>query len=109
MSRDDAHPALHSPGVPHQQLATGGPGHYVPEGWEDLNRGICPCGEVVFWSEGLDQWLPARAFRVLVLTPDEITALRRSQMPTLLKEQIEQQLDLQDEVEGYTKEANDGK
>lgn len=95
MSRDDAHPALHTPPLePHNV-------HYVPEGWEDFDRGVCPCGEVVVWNESGNIWLVARDYRVLVMSPDEVALLRRSLIPS----GVRAQLALQDEIESYEEAA----
>ncbi len=68
-----SHPALH-PGITHDYPGPE-PGHFVPEGWEELNRGICPCGEVVTWNGPSDQWVPDRSMKVLVLTGQELSRI----------------------------------
>lgn len=107
--RDDAHPALHSPTAgdhrsvfisPHSNIMGNSPSlkdHFVPEGWEDHNRGICPCGEVVVWNESGQVWLKARDYRVLVMSPDEVALLRRGLIPS----EVRAQLALQDEMTEY--------
>lgn len=59
---------------------TAGNPHFVPEGWEDLDRGICPgCGLTVSWcAEGVESplapegWYHDETLTVLVLTEDEV-------------------------------------
>lgn len=52
---------------------TTGNDHYVPEGWDELERGICPrCGQTVRWDETTDAWVVDDSLTVLVLTEDEI-------------------------------------
>lgn len=52
--------------------ADGSVRHYVPEDWEDLDRGICPeCGRTVRWDEGADAWVLDPSLTVLVLTEEE--------------------------------------
>lgn len=68
------HQALHD-GIPHNYPEPGNPGHFVPEGWDDLDRGICPCGEIVVWDEATDRWNPDRSMVVLVLTAIEAKQL----------------------------------
>jgi hypothetical protein len=129
MSRDDAHPALHTPPIGlHSNTMGNGPEvklHYVPEGWEDFDRGICPCGEVVVWKEGDEivvpgnemanvpdimaggQWVPDRTMRVLVLTPTErlavmdMLALSYDGDVPETRDEVMRQLQLQDETEGF--------
>ena len=50
--------------------------HFVPEGWEDTDRGICPaCGQTVRWmaydDEGGGRWEPDGTLTVLVVTEEE--------------------------------------
>ena len=55
---------------------TTGPDHFVPEHWEDLNRGICPrCGRTVVWDEAKDRWIPDPHLTVFVLTQEECEKL----------------------------------
>lgn len=69
MSLDTAHPALHTPPMlPHED-------HYVPDGWDGIERGICPCGEAVTWDAEVDRWEVDRTLVVLVLTHDETLAI----------------------------------
>lgn len=111
MSRDNAHPALHTPPVGrHQSDPTR---HFVPEGWEDFDRGLCPCGEAVIWDATQDRWVVDRSLRVLVLTPDEVKALTAmdSRDPTYtagLVETIVRQIGLQDEVLHHESAGLDG-
>lgn len=54
-----------------------GPDHFVPEGWDDLNRGICPrCGLTVVWNPEVEQWLPSDDLVVLVLHREEFQKIR---------------------------------
>jgi hypothetical protein len=101
VSRDIAHPALHTPPFdPH--IA-----HFVPEGWEDFDRGLCPCGEAVTYDNENEMWVPDRSLRVLVLTKDEASAVLDMVLVEDGDDQSEErmavqaQLDLQDEIEGY--------
>lgn len=94
MSRDMAHPALHTPPLRRRHK------HFVPEGWETLDRGCCPCGEVVVWDENRDRWQPDRTMRVLVLTPAEIKRLPMIEIDILVPT-IGYQLELQNEVQSY--------
>lgn len=51
--------------------------HFVPEAWEDLNRGICPqCGRTVRWEERLTAWVVDPSLTVLVLTDEEVRHVR---------------------------------
>lgn len=46
--------------------------HYVPEGWDELDRGLCPhCGQTVTWNEEAERWDLDPTLTVLVLTKDE--------------------------------------
>lgn len=50
--------------------------HFVPEGWEDLDRGICPgCGCTVTWNHHTAEWVLEPALTVLVLGQGEIEVL----------------------------------
>jgi hypothetical protein len=92
--RDDAHPGLHRPfGEGHSQDK-----HFVPEGWEDTNRGACPCGELVRWDEETDGWVPDRTLRLLVLERDEANAVDwwMTKAETELGREIHTQLALQE-------------
>lgn len=115
MSRDNAHPALHTPPErqhisPHSNIMGNDPElrkHFVPEGWEDFDRGICPCGEVVVWNASNDRWVANRQMRVLVLTQRETAAVedmlalgKDDDVPTT-RDMVHRQLELQDEVEAY--------
>lgn len=82
MSINVLHPALYA--NPGYHLVSGDNGelpdgelarHFVPEGWEELDRGICPCGEVVAWDEKAEVWVPDRSLRVLILTQAETETL----------------------------------
>ena len=86
---------------------TTGPDHFVPEFWEDLNRGICPrCGRTVTWNEERDRWLPDDSLTVLVLTEEEIDtiALVAAGLPSFKKtglpEMIRRQYDLNRDLDG---------
>ena len=47
--------------------------HFVPEGWDEINRGICPrCGKPVSWNEAIDQWMHDPTLTVLILTRHEM-------------------------------------
>lgn len=73
--------------------------HYVPEGWEEANVGVCPhCDNTVRWDEDGESWVTDRTLRVLVLTSDEADAVRRS-VSWLALESIRYQLDMQDSGE----------
>lgn len=63
------HPALHEP----VDIATH-ERHFVPDGWDDLDRGICPCGELVRWTG--TGWTVDRSLVAFVLTRDEATMMR---------------------------------
>lgn len=92
------HPALHD-GITHEYPGKG-PGHFVPEGWEDLEVGICPCGEAVRWNGELEQWEPDRTLTILVLDQGEVASvldrLRRAGTTKALPT-IERQLELNKE------------
>lgn len=92
--RDEAHPALHDPpSRPH-----GREDHYVPDGWDERGRGICPCGEAVRWSARRDLWVPDRSLRVLVLTKHEAALLSSIVLPAgSLGVEISEQLTLQED------------
>lgn len=49
--------------------------HFVPEGWESLDRGQCVCGTLVSWDETTETWEPDETLRAFVLTQDEVLAL----------------------------------
>lgn len=49
--------------------------HYAIETWEDMNRGICPCGTTVVWNFDTDEWEEA-PLRVILLTDEEIESGR---------------------------------
>ena len=110
MSRDSAHPALHTPPMNGDEFldrTTRPHNHLVPEGWEDFNRGICPCGEVVVWNTSQELWVADRQMRVLVLTQRETRAVEDmlalgndGDVPTT-RRMVGRQLLLQDEVETY--------
>lgn len=116
MSRD-AHPAMYAP---YQRFHAEKPDHFVPEGWEDLGRGLCPCGEAVRWSDEVEAWVRDRTLRVLILTPDEVASvkdrLRRAGLNAAWDDvvqdpsstifargggQVPRQLDLQDEIAAF--------
>lgn len=65
----DTHPALP------ETTARSHRDHYVARGWEDLDRGLCSCGEAVRWDPAIDSWVPDRNLIVLVLTRDEVMDL----------------------------------
>ena len=71
-----SHPALHpSSSSYHASGDARYSDHFVPNGWEAGDRGICPCGEVVAWrADG--RWIPDRTLVVLILTADEAKHLR---------------------------------
>lgn len=72
--------------------------HFVPEGWEDLDRGICPvCGTPVSWNSEAEVWDFDPTLRVLVLEPHEVERLRKLTVPTMVRTQLA----LQDEIQGY--------
>jgi len=48
------HPALYPAMTPTHTHGLGQ--HFVPEGWEDLEKGICPCGTVVQWDRVNERW-----------------------------------------------------
>jgi hypothetical protein len=72
VSRSDSHPALHEP----SSAIHGDEDHFVPDGWDDVERGLCPCGEAVAWDEKTELWVPDRSLRVLVLTTEEVEHIR---------------------------------
>jgi hypothetical protein len=50
--------------------------HHVAEGWEELDRGICPaCGTPVSWDAGTDRWVPDPGLVVLVVDIDAVSEL----------------------------------
>lgn len=68
--------------------------HCVPEGWEDLNRGICPwCGRTVEWDERLDDWVLDGKLVVLVLREWEVDEIRQA-VTQPLAEDITRMFDL---------------
>lgn len=70
--------------------------HYVPDGWDALNQGVCPhCGEPVRWDARKSAWVADRKLRVLVLTRDQATAVRNT-VSGLTGIAVENQLDMQD-------------
>ena len=62
-----SHPALHEP----SSIAHGRRDHFVPDGWDDLERGLCPCGEAVTWDHVSERWEADDLLVVLVLTRAE--------------------------------------
>ena len=85
----NGHPALARPRAlltPHT--------HYVPEGWEALDVGACPCGELVQWEEDNDhgQWVVDRSLVMFVLTEAQALEIREK---ALMIEKLEPVLDLQ--------------
>lgn len=68
-----SHPALHGGPSNHGDEIDDpiADDHFAPEGWEEVDRGICTCGEVVRWDYQLEQWVPDRTLKVLILAPDE--------------------------------------
>ena len=47
--------------------------HHVAEGWDELNRGVCPaCGTKVVWDEEVEVWVENPHLVVIVLTPEEV-------------------------------------
>jgi len=79
--------------------------HYVAEGWEELNMGICPrCGTAVYWNETSETWDPDTNIRVLLLEQLETDLLRRflaspegrRAIYTSLRHALAEQLDLQE-------------
>ena len=87
---DSSHPAMHPAGSIHASTADGP--HFVPVGWEEADRGLCPCGEAVRWDESTALWIPERTLVVFVLTADEAAHLRHD---ALMIEDLEPMLDLQ--------------
>lgn len=70
--------------------------HYVREGWDDFDVGICPvCAVPVRWNKASEAWLEDRSLRVFVLSGDEAHAVRRS-VSGLTFEAVAAQLDAQD-------------
>lgn len=73
----EGHPALHpQPGYhlrPEDAVADAhskafdNDRHFAPLGWEDVNVGACPCGELVRWDQATESWLPDRTLRMLIL------------------------------------------
>lgn len=106
--RFTAHPALHTPPAYTPELGSGHD-HYVAEGWEDFNVGLCPCGEAVRWDGGLvidgpdgpeveGGWVPDRTLRVLVLTAEEaLMVVDGLPYATTLARMVRDQLDIQEE------------
>lgn len=75
--------------------------HFVPEGWEELDRGVCPrCGSTVVWEASSDLWREDASLRVLVLTAVETRTLTvlAGMHPALLN-QIGSQIGLQDDAQ----------
>lgn len=68
--------------------------HFVPEGWEELDRGICPkCGQTVAWDEAAEKWRVDATLTVLVLTAAEYRHLRDD---ALMIEDLEFILDVEE-------------
>jgi hypothetical protein len=94
----------------------GPPTHFVPESWEDLNRGICPqCGRTVSWDDETERWKIDPTLAVFVLGEDEISTADNAldwlatrpdseQVATAVKVMIERQFELNRPFE----EASDG-
>lgn len=109
MSTPESHPALHpNPGyhlLASDEAGTDGTGrHFVPSGWEDADRGVCPCGELVAWDGPSLSWIPDRSLRLLVLTTEEAKVVSEDGMTSqsrdrALQEVIEHQLSLNEEVD----------
>lgn len=89
------HPALHDPAAS-SHVGDAAPEadqhHFVPNGWEPVDAGICPCGEAVRWDAAAGRWIPDRSLVVLVLTADQARHLRDD---ALMVEDLEPVLDLQ--------------
>lgn len=102
----ESHPALHpNPGyhlLASDRTGTDGNGrHFVPNGWDEADRGVCPCGELVIWDEASKSWIPDRSLRLLVLTQHEASLVVRAAIETEeghLATTIGYQLDLNEEV-----------
>lgn len=99
----ESHPALHpNPGyhlLASDEAGTDGTGrHFVPAGWEDADRGVCPCGELVAWDGPSLSWIPDRSLRLLILTQHETSLVFLAVRTTQLVETIAHQLDLNEEV-----------
>lgn len=92
------HPALSANGSHGTDADDAPERHYVPEGWEELDRGVCPCGELVRWDEAAERWIPDRALRVLVLTEAEAETLRAA-APADLALTVARQLILNESIE----------
>lgn len=102
MSRSSRHPALYA--VDHHSDEPGLREHFVPEGWEETDRGICPCGEAVIWNEAAQRWDPDRSLVVFVLTEAEAQHLRDD---ALMIEDLEPLLDLQLALNRYPDDEPD--
>jgi len=84
VSAGESHPALHPNNGYHLVAGDAGnepadPGegrHFVPVGWEEVDRGICPCGEVVRWEDSTERWVADRSLRVLILDEAQLDFLR---------------------------------
>ena len=51
--------------------------HFVPDGWEDLDVGICPtCGRTIRWDFERQAWVNDPSLTVLVLKEAEIEEIR---------------------------------
>jgi hypothetical protein len=70
--------------------------HFVPEGWEDLDLGLCPRGEAVRWDADRDHWVVDRTLRVVVVRQEERD----------LVSAFGYQLDLQDDIERRRREED---
>ena len=88
-----SHPALFPTYFTHEA------GHLVPEAWDDMDRGLCPCGEAVSWDGPTETWRPDRTLRALVLTKDEIRTVRARLREAGFRAQIDLQLGIQEEFE----------
>lgn len=98
MNFDQQHPALY-PGAPHPP-ETQPEIHFVPEGWEHFDIGICPCGAVVRWDNNGGRWTPMPTARVLVLTREDVEYLRTT-LGKDIPEHLLDQIALQDELDLY--------
>jgi hypothetical protein len=96
------HPALYPTSTTGGHHADDPTGHFVAEGLEDLNVGICPCGNVVVWDELAERWLPDPEKIVLILDrPDVEHLLADGLYIEDLEEPIRRQRDAQVEIASY--------
>lgn len=65
-----------SPDYQNEHGAITGEDHFVPEGWDELDRGICPrCGRTVLWNPATEKWEADESLVVLVLLDGEVKAI----------------------------------